>query len=1386
MFLLVLFVFFSESDGEYSFKENLIPYETYLSGPYWTYPVRKNNLIHGPGYFREGLRFKRESGLSQQEPSEHEFPRDVPTKPEYANKGQWAKGKIPGKETELGFVPLQIYSQVRKYDTVKHLPRSDALKEASTAEEVAAAARLREVLRQKKIQQVYEEEGYEDSGYDHGFYNHHGAKYEDKEKNEQITIPKAGDSQVKSAEEVGILTNLNSQSTPPKPPSVGYFKNLKSESSEKSTTWGDSGEEAFLLKETYPKVSGKHSLINGKKIIENDTEKYDVEKIESKEDYNSESRSREKLDERKDISLGSVAAPRSGVVDEAEVRVINDPRPKGNHIVFPGRHTKRQYALGRPINNWTPMAPADVYIQGSIGYQLKRPFFPGDSLTHHYVPYVPFPNFYSDNPTSYASPVPHVIRLAVKPTRSPLLNTKRGEIHGAGTLTAYASLVPNNLSVSTEIHPNRTGYIQPRSNNSLDLGSSKTRIVGRERHYNNFTRGNKTLKDVTRQPTWNINKTHLHTRHPSLPRDGKEKFLELQRAHAGALVAERPDKRAPKSGDWPVKYIEQLTIAHYSSQENNPITPIQNNTERLIELTKMLNAKVDYPRVKREATINFDEHKYPFYHGVSSGSNGNKDSALKYATNPDMIPKKTLGGMEFYESRDRLVRCKDPSPPEDIIPERKEDGDWNKNVQVETPRMKGLGDSIQCMKNKYFGKEPLDNPFFQEGVEPMTHRTANEKMETAPLRKLRNGDTSKRQTTILNQENTTKHYHTTSNQKDYSNHKMNHDNNATVFPYKNHRQEFEPISPGYDSRIVSPYPYYIENSNNKNYYSVHENSQESGIEVDVSKPRYRPPHHFMYTPIYTPKKYKPKPVSIYSIISHKGNPQHYRPLLYAHSIKTHRIVPMYPYLTTTTQSPDNIASDTQSKPVKWYIIRPGEYTENKELAEEKKETPSIWSYMNPLTPLKWWFPSLFDNRRKEPRYRERRDVDYEQDLPDDKGKPNMSSELNVHISLNSDASNKAYFKIPTNHRPESSTKPQMSLDELQLRLNMTDSVKSRLSRLSGGYISRSNASFVDPMVKIANSSLPLPTAPTTRSLEAPTGKSKLSFPRTKIPQRKYLQYQKPLNADKKTMRTTTTTRSPTTTVTRMYKPKKIINPKFVPRTPVDAFSVLKAQTSNSESPFDSSEIDRNPRELQQVEHRRVTKEETYKRTYTPQVEARENREGEHSEEEMKYSAKISDSHPLSERSTNGTLTYLVDPATGIGVWGEMPRRRDWKPKKKAKSNGEAGSIYSYPSGGRKSENLSETQAHPTTKKNSKKQKEAQYENEAYIVSLMRSVPLPVQRHPKRKQQFQSVSSQRGLESAEGRSIEVLTEEPENYPSPPRTTTVFIRDPDKRKYFYVND
>lgn len=110
----------------------------------------------------------------------------------------------------------------------------------------------------------------------------------------------------------------------------------------------------------------------------------------------------------------------------------------------------------------------------------------------------------------------------------------------------------------------------------------------------------------------------------------------------------------------------------------------------------------------------FDAEKYPFYNKLNSNKY-TKNSALKYALNPREIPVKVPHQMSFYDSR--KLQCDDVTGPVVDVPDGEEKSPDNselKNPNRGKPRMGKLGESIDCLKRKFFGHDPLDNPFFKE------------------------------------------------------------------------------------------------------------------------------------------------------------------------------------------------------------------------------------------------------------------------------------------------------------------------------------------------------------------------------------------------------------------------------------------------------------------------------------------------------------------------------------------------------------------------------------------------------------------------------------------------------------------------------------------------
>ncbi|KAG8320719.1 hypothetical protein J6590_061960 [Homalodisca vitripennis] len=184
--------------------------------------------------------------------------------------------------------------------------------------------------------------------------------------------------------------------------------------------------------------------------------------------------------------------------------------------------------------------------------------------------------------------------------------------------------------------------------------------------------------------------------------------------------------------DSSVKHVEQLTLAHYSGPSNGLLyKQVPTTTQhRISNLAKHLNREGVEPMhivIRRSVDSQYEQQgdigtttemsvdleKYPFYYSPTS-VNLPKYSPLRYATNPKDIPIKRNNRMNFYESRDKAVKCDEPSPPKNIIPKRHKDGEWNKKPEVVGQRLGKLGDQIDCLKMKYFGIDPLDSPFFKE------------------------------------------------------------------------------------------------------------------------------------------------------------------------------------------------------------------------------------------------------------------------------------------------------------------------------------------------------------------------------------------------------------------------------------------------------------------------------------------------------------------------------------------------------------------------------------------------------------------------------------------------------------------------------------------------
>ncbi|XP_065199576.1 uncharacterized protein LOC135831200 [Planococcus citri] len=263
-------------------------------------------------------------------------------------------------------------------------------------------------------------------------------------------------------------------------------------------------------------------------------------------------------------------------------------------------------------------------------------------------------------------------------------------------------------------------------------------------------------QDATQEPSW-VPSSSLAPRNLTSFKFGNALFVNLNASEdflkkstlvatsttteptTSANVVKRLDKIIVYPADYAssASFVENLTLAHYANPVNSVRSSLPLNfRDRFNTLTDHLtkNKTTGSPKVKRavsnEQLLNIymdgsttemtvDVRKYPFYKKVSASADTSplaKYSVLRYISNPKLVPTKTAGVMSFYQSTNN-VRCPEPDAPRDVIPKRQKDGEWvgdRDDKQRGKPRVRNVGRSILCHKIKFFGSDPLDNPFFQE------------------------------------------------------------------------------------------------------------------------------------------------------------------------------------------------------------------------------------------------------------------------------------------------------------------------------------------------------------------------------------------------------------------------------------------------------------------------------------------------------------------------------------------------------------------------------------------------------------------------------------------------------------------------------------------------
>lgn len=173
---------------------------------------------------------------------------------------------------------------------------------------------------------------------------------------------------------------------------------------------------------------------------------------------------------------------------------------------------------------------------------------------------------------------------------------------------------------------------------------------------------------------------------------------DILEAHEVTTKSSKPNPLKVKIRKYVVKRQKRFTIDHPN---------INVDLKEFIDVKALPN-----PTPKPDLTY----LKYPYYK-LPITDKINEYSPLRYAEDMKNIPRKTED-LSFYESRSH-IKCPQIELNVDPIPDRIKEQENGKetvkmNEEKDDQRLSGLGDKIDCLKTKYFGKNPLDSPIFQE------------------------------------------------------------------------------------------------------------------------------------------------------------------------------------------------------------------------------------------------------------------------------------------------------------------------------------------------------------------------------------------------------------------------------------------------------------------------------------------------------------------------------------------------------------------------------------------------------------------------------------------------------------------------------------------------
>ncbi|KAJ8881463.1 hypothetical protein PR048_017944 [Dryococelus australis] len=760
--------------------------------------------------------------------SEHEFPKEhIATRPNYMGPGEWARPP-PDLAAKIGFVPMKIYAQVRHTNSVKHLPRSEAIRTAATAEEIANAPHLREVISTKKLGEVYTEEGYEDSAYDHADFEkkkEHEEGYEHAEKKVPRTRngrhrQRGDDSQYQGSdvEEVRVTG---------KTPSRPKMKLNGVRRENHMITVEDK------MKRVYPSsvhTSYSYTVRQPRPLFSSQGLPVNILRTQSRgrgKQYFTEldAAGTSPLLIQRDLSSSETGGGESNRnYKEAEFNVtvpatvLTPPKPSLDDLYEVNYKNNILLPFSSELHNLGEISPRDNEIamlhpeltKGTAN-NFEKILLPQFFTTNVYGLYLGIKKN-NDVKGSFLKPEHLNSKESKDPAMVSLLEqSEKGEndtdIHsheqyvsgltmlhfGENSTTTETTAEPEsgNSSLLTNVEPveiltitsepttdsERLRVIRVKSRTSSPKTATHVRDKSQRVRSRSAANRGRVIKPRRKLGTKNSDTVAVASRRsrsttvsPSFHRDldvgmSEKKFLfAFEKIFQEPMESVKSISKDSGSLINPVLVITEdvtntrsargASVAKLGNQKfprenkgGNGKTHEESTGNRKhedITTDEQGQSKSSHAIPRIAAHIEYNSEKYPFYSKLPSNAIS-VNSPIRYAIDPRTIPKKTETGMEFYESREN-VYCPEVSPKLDVISKRKSPGEWNKSPRPKLPRLSGLGDKIDCLRAKYFGSNPLDNPFFSEStnIEP---KQGSENMESISkfiekIKSLKNGRTT--------------------------------------------------------------------------------------------------------------------------------------------------------------------------------------------------------------------------------------------------------------------------------------------------------------------------------------------------------------------------------------------------------------------------------------------------------------------------------------------------------------------------------------------------------------------------------------------------------------------------------------------------------------------